>query len=432
MQLATVIRELKLDDSAGVLEQSWRDSQASLPAGEIFFLTPESIAHACAQTRIPEQVAAAAIASGSRIAAHPTARALVWHFHYCLYQAQAYAHSPREWPSLTQALPEDGRMVYLLAWLSGVPSAEEENRRRGIPAEIVRESLRAPGRWLDRRGWFAEEQDGPLEPPWGLDPDALTWLILKTRCQLYRLGRLEHQLKPFDLGARVFRHRKSAAVLALCENGIHYRTYGGRAAGNTQTEPGTWTSRLVMTQEAVTGNPISPDGRALKAEVALHTADWEQVLAPGQLALGMHIPAGTPLGHQECGQSLRHAMEFFPRHFPDKPVHAFCCYSWLLDAELQRLLPETSNLVRFQREFYLVPHYASSEGLIKSVFGQSPIDPATAPRRTSLQRAILERLTTNEPLQPTGGGCFLLFQDFDWGKQVYLRGRSPSAFTGGR
>ena len=43
MQLATVTRELKLDDAAGVLEASWGDSQASLPEGEIFFLTPEFI-----------------------------------------------------------------------------------------------------------------------------------------------------------------------------------------------------------------------------------------------------------------------------------------------------------------------------------------------------------------------------------------------------
>ncbi len=420
MKLATVLRELKLGDAAAILEKNWEESQASLPDGDVFFLTPEFISYACVEMRIPKEVAAAAITSGRRIAAHPAVRALVWHFHYCLYQAQAYRHGLREWPSLRQVLPEDARMVYLLALLSGLPSLEKENQRRGIPVEIARDSLGIKTSWLGG-SWLGGEEDGPMDPPWGLDPEALVWLILQMTSQLYRLGRLEYQLKPFDLGGRVFRHRTSASVLALCENGIHYRTYGGRAAGSAQTEPGTWTSRLVMTQQAVTGNPISPDGRALQEEVTLHAAEWEQVLAPGQLALGMHIPAGTPLGHEECGQSLRHAMEFFPRHFPDKPIHAFCCYSWLLDAELQELLPETSNLVRFQKEFYLVPHYATPEGLIKSVFGQSPIDPATAPRRTSLQRAIVDRLISDRPLRPTGGGCFLLFEDFDWGKQVYLR-----------
>lgn len=422
MKLATVIRELKLEEAAAILERDWEDSQACLPEGEVFFLRPEFITYACLETRIPEEVSAAAITSGRRIAAHPTARALTWHFHYCLYQAQAYGYGSREWPSLRQVLPEDGRMVYLLALLSGLPPLEKENQRRGIPAEIARDSLGIPASWLGR-SWLGGAEDGPMDPPWGLDPQALSWLILQMTAELYRLGRLEHQLKPFDLGARVFRHRESAAVLALSQNGIHYRAYGGRVAEGTLTEPGTWTSRLVMTHEAVTGNPISPDGRALQEEVTLHIAEWGQVLAPGQLALGMHIPAGTPLGHEECGQSLRHAMEFFPRHFPDKPVHAFCCYSWLLDAELQDLLPETSNMVRFQKEFYLLPHYATPEGLIKSAFGQSPIDPATAPRRTTLQRAILDRLISDRPLRSTGGGCFLLFEDFDWGKQVYLRGK---------
>jgi hypothetical protein len=135
----------------------------------------------------------------------------------------------------------------------------------------------------------------------------------------------------------------------------------------------------------------------------------------------VHIPAGGPLDHGECGESLRRAREFFPRHFPDRPFAAFCCGSWLLDAELQRFLPETANIVRLQRECYLIPVASSPKYLLRNIFGQAPEDLRTAPRRTALQRNVLDFLAGGQALRPTGGACFLLPEDLDWGSQVYLR-----------
>ena len=54
---------------------------------------------------------------------------------------------------------------------------------------------------------------------------------------------------------------------------------------------------------------------------------------------------------EACGESMRTALAFFPRHFPERlPAVAFVCSTWFFDAQYQQILPATSNIVRFQRE----------------------------------------------------------------------------------
>jgi len=63
----------------------------------------------------------------------------------------------------------------------------------------------------------------------------------------------------------------------------------------------------------------------------------------------------------------------------------------------------------------------SDTSLASNLFDELPVDPATAPRDTSFQRAYLERLESGEPLVHGAGGCLLFMEDFDWGAQVYLK-----------
>jgi hypothetical protein len=157
--------------------------------------------------------------------------------------------------------------------------------------------------------------------------------------------------------------------------------------------------------------------------VSLSAAEWRQVLAKDDPVLNLHIPGGSSLGHAECGESLRRAMEFFPRHFPERPFVAFTCGSWVLDGQLEELLPPTSNMVRFQREVHLFPLGLSPRNLLRQAFDGVPEDLEKAPRDTALQRAVLDHLDAGKQLSPVGGGCFLLPEDLEWGAEVYRRQR---------
>ena len=135
-----------------------------------------------------------------------------------------------------------------------------------------------------------------------------------------------------------------------------YNTRGQRnGAGKVCDGQGMWTSKLTETESEIVGNPIHPTGYALPGPVALSKADWQQCLTPGEGVLNMHIPTGSAMDYDECGRSMRQAMEFFPRHFLDRPFVGFDCQSWILDAQFGQLLPPTSKPGPLSAGSLLVP-----------------------------------------------------------------------------
>ncbi|MGW0839984.1 acyltransferase domain-containing protein [Streptomyces sp. NPDC002787] len=118
-------------------------------------------------------------------------------------------------------------------------------------------------------------------------------------------------------------------------------------------------------------------------------------LRPGDPCLDLHIPdyAG-PLTPQACDRSLALAHDFFPRHFPEEHYTAGCCHSWLLDPQLKRYLPENSNIVRFQDRFRIACRTGEPEDdlPIRFVFGDPDLPVETLPRRTSLERTVVDHL----------------------------------------
>jgi hypothetical protein len=115
---------------------------------------------------------------------------------------------------------------------------------------------------------------------------------------------------------------------------------------------------------------------------------------PGDPALAVHVPAfHGPMTSQACELSFEAAVEFFKQHFPAEMYRVAVCHSWLLDPQLAEYLPPKSNIIQFQRRFQ--PAYQpkpDDHGILRFVFGQAGIDRASAPRRTRLERAVLDHL----------------------------------------
>lgn len=66
------------------------------------------------------------------------------------------------------------------------------------------------------------------------------------------------------------------------------------------------------------------------------------------VVLGTHIPDGGPLDPERVANSFRLAAELFPRYYPEVgPIEWFTCQSWLLDPNLQQIVPG-SNMATFQ------------------------------------------------------------------------------------
>ena len=133
----------------------------------------------------------------------------------------------------------------------------------------------------------------------------------------------------------------------------------------------------------------------------------------GKGAVSVHIPAHGVLDFDECNQSMARASEFFPRHFPDQPVHyMLALLGWMLDKQLTDYLPPESNLLRFQRRFNIVPAEKQEEpmagwtggdrAMLKFVFNRTvgSADPSQLldelPQETTLQRAFVTHVRSGK------------------------------------
>lgn len=115
---------------------------------------------------------------------------------------------------------------------------------------------------------------------------------------------------------------------------------------------------------------------------------------PGEPCLEVHIPRYSgPMDLTACRRSLTRAAEFFPRHFADESPRYLVCHSWLLDPVLAERLPETSNIVGFQRLFTVVRDAEPADEATMIFVFEDPTRPlADYPRRSRLERAVLEQL----------------------------------------
>ncbi len=95
------------------------------------------------------------------------------------------------------ALGERTALFYLLAYLAALPYAEKEYRRRGIPAKIFDDTM------SDIRRYLLVVYD--LEGRWGFRE--FMWIWHHLTCELFRLGRLQFRLAPFEGKVTAFRKK---------------------------------------------------------------------------------------------------------------------------------------------------------------------------------------------------------------------------------
>ncbi|TCC52760.1 hypothetical protein E0H75_03135 [Kribbella capetownensis] len=132
--------------------------------------------------------------------------------------------------------------------------------------------------------------------------------------------------------------------------------------------------------------------------------------------LMMHIPPIGPLDAQASERSVATAAESFARWYPEEPLTAFVCTSWLLDPQLAEYLRPDSNIIRFQRRFNLLPLVPPDDpaegdrelmrlGLHLPVPDGPLNDEALAqvPQTTTLQRAYVTHLHSGRHWQNRTG-----------------------------
>lgn len=400
----------ELVDSLGIerIPDSWKRNYerafSCLPS-EIFFLQDSYLDKVGQHVPLSESNAQLIYEAVNAIRCDEKLQELAWLWHYILYvQSDPERENLTDWPVPTTPFHEDVFPAVIL--LSGYERLEKIHKMRNIPKDIIHDTLVS----VDSNMNGNRKRTG--NP--GLGMFYFEWLQYCFNAKLYRIGRLNFEMRTFSHPVRVFQNVLDGKVIALSDHGVQYRNDGLVDGTNDifDKEQG-WTATFTETSDQYSGYSIHPNGRVLQEKMHLSKAQWQLVLSSGDPVISVHIPGQGAFTHELCQEAFERAQHFFATHYADKQFRAMICISWLLDPQLQQWLDKSSNLLKFQKWFDLYPVKSSDSGIYRFVFRceRGKVSINELPESTSLQRNIKRFMQAGGRMQNTGG-FFLLNEPY--------------------
>lgn len=411
-----VLDELKETDEELLksVEPFWQEAMTAGPQnGVLPFLEPAHLKNAREYAGFPADLDAEMENVACKIRENENLRLLSLYIDWRNFEASD--RGSLKWPDLEKTLGEQAGVFWLIMSLAWIPRLVAYHQSLDIPEDITRATARQV--YSFSLNYKMATQGRP-----GIFNKQYYWFRNYLADNLYfRIGRFEYWLKPFELNFMVFRHRQSGVVLALAGDGIKTTRDGFIDGLCDEASGGEWTTTLFVDGKEAKGHVISPRGFIKREATVLPLSEWVCVLKKGDWVLDNHIPAGGNMSHEKCADSIQRAFAFFGERWPDKKPSAIVCgTSWMFSPLLEKALPSTSNLVKYLRELYLFPVAGGGTSSLWFMFFQDTFNPATAPRETSLQRAMLEYLKDGKIWH--NGGMFILPEDADKFGLEYYRG----------
>jgi len=378
ISLDRIRTELELAYEHDGLDAEWAESAAkgSDPQAD---LAEENVTRLCRLAQVPEEHVPAVLETARLVCESATMSRLFQHGLYWFRGEENYAGKI---PIPKAALGELAGLFHLLPIIQMVPQMIELHRQRGIPESVTSDTIGD----IPRKMWRHIEWHDRV----GICP--LGWFAGHLKGRLYRVGRLQYMVKKFFEILVVFRHRTEGTLQAFGQDGFFYSP-DGQYRRKEEDVVDAWRASLVITDDTIQGNPISPIGVISPKPLSLPRSEWELVLDESHTVLDVHIPGGEPLHRDACLASFEAAQVFFDKYFPECSYRGFVCNTWMFDNQFPGVLPAESNIVRFQQLFALAPTWPSHSQTAWIVFGahgEGKIDLETAPQKTSLQRNLLK------------------------------------------
>ena len=346
-----------------LIEKAIPESEKSFPGVDnVWFLSDDFLRKHAELAQIPDDIISGFLKLREVLVKDDDLVFAMWHFHRVLHECNYGRSIVEDLPDFELLYEDLYPCICLILLLSAYPGMEKLYKEEGYPRQVLLDTFMDISTWTKQ--WHHEYGIyGVKQKP------AISWEMGLSRGNIFRLGRLQFHTYKFDYDTHIFRHNTTGKLQALSGDKIRYNRQGLIDGIEDQwDESGHWFSTYSENKTMVAGNPISPDGYAHKEEIELDLNEWSKVLQKGDQAINIHIPADGPMLIDDCIESCRQALKFFPKYFPECKFKCFCCFSWLLDPQFEDLLKETSNIIKFQRSGYLLPFTGTSD-TIGRVFG---------------------------------------------------------------
>jgi len=409
--LTSNIEEIPLKLKRSLNDDELRSFHAWLAAAPDF-LSHEIIAeNACAGKLEPAHERALA-ALAVKIRSNPDTEALYNLLHYLRFEGgppDAFPELPDTFGGMAHA---DTWGFYALLALSGFSVCRAKFKAASFPDEIAEGAMFDLSLWLSH---FAANKGLT-----GISPRIFHWASGLFNGRNYRLGRLQFGIYTSQESLYVFKRKNASETMAFPGPDIAFDAAGQYDGVDGHfASSGVWKSVYKRENGKICGTPISPRGFADNRMVSLSEDEFEEAFVPGDLAVQVHIPAGPGFSVEACAESMDKALKFFAEFFPAKKPKAFVCESWFLDIQYEKILKSDSNILKFQREFYLFPVAEGNEDAYWRIFGEDGLKNglAGAPRDTGMRKAVAEFLELGGRLR--AGGGFFLTRDCGFGKTIY-------------
>ena len=318
-------------------------------------------------------------------------------------------------------------LFYLHAALEKLPFTEKRYAELGIGDDIFVDTLRDIGVWVQNAynlvGHYCIRN--------------FSWIWRHLEAKLFRLGRLQYMAVPFKGDVKAFYNQEKNMILLLCNSGMELRANGDMqgVCGKEKTDDG-FVTEYRETEESYEGTPVTPYGKGLRQPVRLKKSEWKKVLDEGDIMLEIHIPRDKSFRPEDTRESYLMAKEFYKKHFPEVNYKGMCCHTWLFTPQLQEILTKDSNIVAFQRQFYLYPTAGSVRFLWNFVFNDLT-ERKDAKPDTYLRKKVLDYLDEDREIFDMRGifldvggsfGSSSYMDKYDAGEYSFLSNILPPSY----
>lgn len=272
-------------------------------------------------------------------------------------------------------------MVLGLALCSQIDDMAETLRKRGLPEDFIRETIKLP---INTVSTHERKHNG--EPGF----DLYVWDQLYIMGVLFLLDRLEAEFYgKFSPNAKVFQNQKQEVMVLAHDLEVHR---DGIALGckHYEDERDAWTAVVEETENSYIGYPVQENGWISKHKTELDKKEWKLVVEKGDPVIRLHIPSNGKLTPEAVARSIETIKTFAARYFPEYRYQCFTCHSWLMDPQLEALLGAESNITKFMNMFTKVTCKSAGEDVFNFVFNKPDLNFAIEelPENTRLQKAL--------------------------------------------
>lgn len=272
-------------------------------------------------------------------------------------------------------------MVTGLALCSQLESGAENMRKRNLPEDVIRHTLKQA---VDGVSTTQRKHRGA----YGFE--LLGWSQKYIEAKLFVIERLEVEfLSKFSGRAVVFKN-KAGEICVLAHDLALHRDGFALGSAHYEDEEGSWTAFVEETEDAWVGYPFKENGYVEKERVSLLKDKWQKVLERGDAAIRLHIPPLGKMTPEMIDKTLEATKEFAAKHFPDFDYKAFVCHSWLIDPQLDVLLNEESNIVKFRKRFHSLTYKSAGQDVFNFIFNKPDMNfnIHDLPENSSLEKAL--------------------------------------------